>query len=43
MKPLAGKMNTWADSMGVSLAHQPAPAKYHSPAAPIAPQPVTPS
>ena len=34
VKSLAGKMDAWADSLGVALTHQPAPAKYHAPAAP---------
>ncbi len=31
---LVAKMNDWADSIGVALSHQPAPEKYHAPAAP---------
>jgi arylsulfatase A-like enzyme len=31
---LASKMDAWADSLGAALSHQPAPAKYHKPAAP---------
>ncbi len=27
-------MDVWADSLGVGLSHQPAPAKYHAPASP---------
>lgn len=34
VKSLAAKMNAWADSLGAGLSHQPAPAKYHKPAAP---------
>lgn len=34
VKSLAAKMNAWTDSIGVALSHQPAPAKYHQPAAP---------
>ena len=34
VKSLAAKMDAWADSLGVGLSHQPAPAKYHQPAAP---------
>lgn len=34
VKSLAAKMNAWADSLGVALTHQPAPARYHAPAAP---------
>jgi hypothetical protein len=34
VKSLAAKMDTWVDSLGVALSHQPAPAKYHAPAAP---------
>jgi len=34
VKSLTGKMDAWADSLGVALTHQPAPAKYHAPAAP---------
>jgi hypothetical protein len=34
VKSLAGKMDAWADSLGVALAHQPAPARYRAPAAP---------
>ena len=34
VKSLTAKMNTWADSLGVALSHQPAPAKYHAPAKP---------
>ncbi len=34
VKSLAAKMNAWADSLGAALSHQPAPAKYHQPAAP---------
>ena len=30
VKSLTTKMDTWADSIGASLSHQPAPAKYHS-------------
>jgi arylsulfatase A-like enzyme len=33
-KSLAAKMDAWAGSLGVALSHQPAPAKYHAPAAP---------
>lgn len=31
---LAARMDAWADSLGAALSHQPAPAKYHQPAAP---------
>ena len=34
VKELSAKMDAWADSIGVALSHQPAPAKYHAPAAP---------
>jgi hypothetical protein len=34
VKSLAAKMDAWADSLGVALSHQPAPKKYHAPAAP---------
>ena len=34
VKSLTGKMNTWSDSLGAALSHQPAPKKYHQPAAP---------
>jgi len=34
VKSLAAKMDAWADSLGAALSHQPAPAKYHQPAAP---------
>ena len=34
VKSLAAKMDAWADSLGAGLSHQPAPAKYHQPAAP---------
>ena len=34
VKTLASKMDAWADSLGAGLSHQPAPAKYHQPAAP---------
>ena len=34
VKSLAAKMDAWADSISVGLSHQPAPAKYHAPAAP---------
>lgn len=34
VKSLTAKMDTWADSLGVALSHQPAPAKIHTPAAP---------
>lgn len=34
VKSLAAKMDAWADSLGVALSHQPAPAKMHAPAAP---------
>ncbi len=34
VKSLAAKMNAWAESLGAALSHQPAPAKYHQPAAP---------
>lgn len=34
VKTLAAKMDAWADSLGAGLSHQPAPAKYHQPAAP---------
>ncbi len=34
VKSLAAKMDTWAGSLGAALSHQPAPAKYHTPAAP---------
>jgi arylsulfatase A len=34
VKSLTAKMDTWAGSLGVALTHQPAPAKYHAPAAP---------
>ena len=34
VKSLAAKMDAWADSLGVALSHQPAPAKVHTPAAP---------
>lgn len=34
VKTLTSKMDAWADSLGVALSHQPAPAKFHSPAAP---------
>jgi phosphatidylethanolamine-binding protein (PEBP) family uncharacterized protein len=31
---LAAEMDAWAESLGVALSHQPAPAKYHAPPAP---------
>ena len=34
VKDLTAKMDAWAESIGVALSHQPAPAKYHAPAAP---------
>ncbi len=34
VKSLTAKMDAWADSLGVALSHQPAPAKYHAPAKP---------
>ena len=34
VKELSAKMDAWADSIGVALSHQPAPAKYDAPAAP---------
>lgn len=34
VKSLAAKMDAWAESLGAALSHQPAPAKYHQPAAP---------
>jgi arylsulfatase A-like enzyme len=34
VKSLAAQMDAWADSLGVALSHQPAPARYHVPAAP---------
>jgi arylsulfatase A-like enzyme len=34
VKSLAARMDAWVDSLGVALSHQPAPAKYHAPAAP---------
>ncbi len=34
VKSLTAKMDAWAGSLGVALTHQPAPAKYHAPAAP---------
>lgn len=34
VKSLTEQMDDWADSIGVALSHQPAPAKYHAPAAP---------
>ena len=34
VKSLTAKLDAWADSLGVALSHQPAPAKYHAPARP---------
>ncbi len=34
VKSLAAKMDAWAESLGAALSHQPAPVKYHQPAAP---------
>ena len=34
VKLLTAKMDAWAGSLGAALSHQPAPAKYHAPAAP---------
>lgn len=34
VKSLTAKMDAWADSLGAALSHQPAPARYHQPAAP---------
>jgi arylsulfatase A-like enzyme len=34
VKTLAAKMDAWAESLGAALSHQPAPKKYHAPAAP---------
>jgi arylsulfatase A-like enzyme len=34
VKSLTANMDAWADSLGVALSHQPAPAKVHTPAAP---------
>jgi arylsulfatase A-like enzyme len=34
IKSLSAKMDAWANSLGAALSHQPAPQKYHQPAAP---------
>jgi len=34
VKSLTAKMDAWVGSLGVALSHQPAPARYHAPAAP---------
>jgi arylsulfatase A-like enzyme len=34
VKTLVSKMDDWANSLGASLSHRPAPGKYHQPAAP---------
>ena len=34
VKALGAKMDAWADSLGAALGHRPAPARYHSAAAP---------
>ena len=34
VQALVAKMDAWADSLVVALSHQPAPKKYHAPAAP---------
>ena len=34
VKSLTAKLDAWAGSTGVALGHRPAPAKYHTPAAP---------
>jgi hypothetical protein len=34
VKSLTARMDAWADSLGVALSHQPAPARYHAVAAP---------
>jgi arylsulfatase A-like enzyme len=34
VKPLAAKMDAWAESLGAAISHRPAPKKYHAPAAP---------
>lgn len=34
IKLLGSKMDAWVDSIGIAVSHQPAPAKYHAPAAP---------
>ncbi len=34
VKTLVAKMDAWANSLGAGLNHQPAPTKYHKPAAP---------
>lgn len=34
VKSLSAKMDAWAESLGAAISHQPAPKKYHVPAAP---------